>query len=182
MPQNYKLPALRTLGQLADQEPVIVVDTREQTPLVFQHLQSVCGTLTTGDYSVAGLEELFAVERKSVADLVACCMCENRIRFERELHRLRGFRFKRLLIVGTRGEIELQRYHSRIAPKAVLGSLAAWECRYDCPVVFAATPVEASLLIERWAYYFAREAVESVNGLHRASVGEPYLTAGDPTI
>ena len=81
------------------------------------------GTLYTGDYSILGLEELIAIERKSIADLVACCMGENRERFERELHRLRGFRFKRLLILGSRGEIELQRYYSRIAPKAVAGHL-----------------------------------------------------------
>jgi hypothetical protein len=60
-----KLPALRSLNQLADQEPMIVVDTREQEPLVFKSLQAVRGTLLSGDYSVAGLEELFSVERKS---------------------------------------------------------------------------------------------------------------------
>jgi DNA excision repair protein ERCC-4 len=167
---NYTLPALRTLSGLADQEPVIVVDTREQDPLVFDHLRAMSGTLATGDYSVAGMEELFAVERKTVADLVGCCMGDSRERFAREMHRLRGFRFKRLLIVGTRGEIELQRYHSRIAPKAVLATLSAFEVRYDCPVVFASTPVEAALLVERWVYYFSREIVQLVNGLHRASV------------
>jgi hypothetical protein len=35
----------------------------------------------------------------------ACCMGENRQRFERELHRLRGFRFARLLVVGSEEEI-----------------------------------------------------------------------------
>jgi DNA excision repair protein ERCC-4 len=96
-------------------------------------------------------------------------MGENRERFERELHRLRGFRFKRLLIIGSRGEIELQRYYSRIAPKAVLATLSAFEVRYDCPVVFAPTPVEAALQVERWFYYFAREMTEMVNKMARAS-------------
>jgi hypothetical protein len=40
----------------------IVIDSREQTPLVFTRFASVTGTLTTGDYSVVGLEELFAIE------------------------------------------------------------------------------------------------------------------------
>jgi ERCC4-type nuclease len=87
------LPARRGLGQLANTKPVICIDSREQQPLVFTRLRSVVGTLTSGDYSVLGLQELFAVERKTVADLVACCVGENRQRFERELHRLRGFRF-----------------------------------------------------------------------------------------
>jgi ERCC4-type nuclease len=97
---QLKLPALRGLGTLADHEPVIVIDTREQDPLVFSRLQSVRGTLTTGDYSIAGLESLFAVERKSISDLVGCCMGDSRQRFERELHRLRGFRLRNLHPIG----------------------------------------------------------------------------------
>jgi DNA excision repair protein ERCC-4 len=171
LPNSFHFPALRSLGDLADYAPRILIDTREQTPLVFSRLESVIGTLATGDYSVIGLQELFAIERKSIDDLVGCCMGENRLRFERELHRLRGFRFKRLLVVGSRGEIEVQRYHSRISPKSVLGSLAAWECRFDLPVVFAPTPTEAADQIERWAWYFAREVVEATNNLWRAAVG-----------
>jgi DNA excision repair protein ERCC-4 len=169
VPSNFHFPALRSLGQLADHAPTIVIDMREQNPLVFGQLQSVRGMLVTGDYSIQGLQELFSVERKSVEDLVGCCMGENRLRFERELHRLRGFRFKRLLVVGSRHEIELQCYHSRISPKSVLGSLAAWEVRFDLPVVFASTPGEAADQIERWAWYFAREVVEATNDLWRAA-------------
>ena len=116
---------------------------------------------------MAGLEELFAVERKSIPDLVACCGAE-RDRFERELHRLRGYRFKRLLIVGAEVDIQAMRYRSRMAPAAVLGSLCAFEVRYDVPVVFCRSPQAAARLVERWAFYFARECVESVNGLWRA--------------
>jgi hypothetical protein len=82
-------------GRESEIRPTIIVDTREPTPLVFPTLPSMAGTLTTGDYSLAGGEELFAVERKSVADLAACCIGDNRARFERELHRLRGFWFAR---------------------------------------------------------------------------------------
>ena len=53
---------------------MIVVETREQEPLVFKSLKSVGGTLLSGDYSVAGLEELFSVECKSISDPVSCCM------------------------------------------------------------------------------------------------------------
>lgn len=128
------LPARRSLGKLADVRPVIFADTREQNPLVFSRLQSVRGTLQSGDYSFRGGEELFAVERKTVPDFVACCVGENRERFFRELHRLRGYRFKRLVIVGTRAEIEAGEYRSNIAPKAVLATLAALEVRFDVAV------------------------------------------------
>src|SRR5258708_994369 len=111
---------------------------------------------------------LIAIERKSISDLVGCCMGPNRQRFEKELCRLRGMRFKRLLVVGSRGEIEMQRYHSRISPKAVLGSLAAWEVRFDVPIVYAATPAQAALEVERFCWYFCRECIETVNNLWRA--------------
>jgi DNA excision repair protein ERCC-4 len=161
-PNTLNLPSVQP-G--AGTQPVIIVDTREQEPLSFPLLQSRPGTLIAGDYSVAGLEELFAVERKSIADLVSCCMGDNRDRFERSLCRLRGYRFKRFLIVGSRGEIEIQHYHSRISPKSVLGSLNAWEARYDVPVIFCPTPEESGRLIERWAYWFAREIVLTTNRL-----------------
>jgi hypothetical protein len=50
---------------------------------------------------IRGLEELFGVEPKSINDVVGCCVGDKRARLEREMHRLRGYRFKRLLIVGT---------------------------------------------------------------------------------
>lgn len=162
------LPALRSLGDLADMRPTIIVDTREQTPLVFHRLPSVRGTLTSGDYSVRGLEDLFAVERKSIPDLVSCCVGENRERLERELHRLRGFRFARLLIVGSHSAIERGEYRSRITPAAVLHSLCAWEARY-LPVVFLPTPEAAGAQVEAWAYWFSREVVQGANELLRAN-------------
>jgi DNA excision repair protein ERCC-4 len=163
------LPALRSLGKLADVRPAIVVDTREQAPLTFTRLAAERGTLQTGDYSFRGGEELFSIERKSIVDLVGCCVGENRERFFRELHRLRGYAFKRLLIVGTREEITAGDYRSNVAPKAVLATLAALEVRFDVPVVFAPTADAAALLIEGWAYWFAREIVMQANELARGS-------------
>jgi DNA excision repair protein ERCC-4 len=160
------LPGLRSLAELADLRPVIAVDTREQNPLKFSRLQAVSFALFTGDYSIRGLESSFAVERKSIDDLANCCMGTNRDRFERELCRLRGYGFKRLLVIGTREDIAAGHYHSRIAPKSVLATLGAFEVRY-LPIVFAATPQEAAVIIERWAWYFAREIVENANDLLR---------------
>ncbi len=163
------LPALRRLGDLADRLPAVVIDTREQTPLPIRRLPTIRAGLLTGDYSVAGLESWFAVERKSVADLVSCCAASNRERFENELHRLRGFRFRRLLIVGTREEIEAGEYRSSIRPAAVLGTLAAFEIRYDLPAVFVPTPEAGAEHVERWAWYAAREHVQAVNSVFRAT-------------
>jgi DNA excision repair protein ERCC-4 len=166
---SFKLPALRSLHELADREPILVYDTREQDPLEFTRLRAVRGTLTTGDYSIAGLEDQFSVERKSISDLVSCCTGDNRARFERELHRLRGMRFKRLLIIGTESDIRAGRYYSGINPASVLNTLYAFEVRY-CPVVFCPTPQVAAQQIERWAHYFCRQIVENANNLWRGTV------------
>jgi len=165
--KGFGLPALASLGDLAGAKPVIVIDTREQEPLVFERLASRVGTLVSGDYSVAGLEHVFAIERKSIADLVGCCIGQNRERFERELHRLRGYRFKRLLVVGSETEILKGEYRSNIKPQAIIGTLRAFEMRYDLPVVFCQTPDLAARKVESWAFWFAREMVEVVNNLKR---------------
>ena len=44
----FRLPALRSLGELADRAPVIVIDTREQEPLAFERLASVPGDAANG--------------------------------------------------------------------------------------------------------------------------------------
>ena len=57
-------------------KPVVLVDTRERTPLPLfkQHPNWIGGvrpaTLKTGDYSVEGMENLLALERKTLPDAV----------------------------------------------------------------------------------------------------------------
>ena len=50
----------------------IIIDTREQAPFTFRHERMGAttepGTLAVGDYSLAGLEDRVAVERKSLPD------------------------------------------------------------------------------------------------------------------
>ena len=132
--------------------PTIIVDTREQTPLEFQHLPSERGTLQSGDYSIQGLEHDFAIERKSVADLCGS-LTRGRERFERELHRLRGFPFARVLIVGT--PMEVQR--TAASSKSIFGSVSAFEARYGIPFVWEPSPELAARLVERWAWFYWRE-------------------------
>lgn len=160
-----KFPARKTLHKLADLRPVVVIDTREQTPLRFTRLESETATLTTGDYSFHGGQEHLCIERKSVPDLVGCCMGTNRDRFFRELHRMRGFHFRRLLILGSRQEIETGQYRSGITPRSVLATLSAIEARFDVPVVFSETPAQAAWQIEEWVWWYAREIILSANQL-----------------
>jgi DNA excision repair protein ERCC-4 len=166
MTEFATLPALQKLGDLSKIRPVIVTDTREQDPLRFQRLESVLGTLTSGDYSILGCEESFAIERKSIPDLVSC-ITTGRDRLVRELHRLRGLQFSRLLIVGNQQDVEEHNYRSQVSPKAVMHSLASWEAQY-IPVVWSPTPETAAALVEKWAFWYARSVVEAANSILRA--------------
>lgn len=139
--------------------PRLIVDTREQTPLMFRHLEATRGTLQSGDYSVAGLEEEFAVERKSVADLVGS-VTRDRDRFSRELHRLRGFRWKYLLIVGTEMELARLAAQGRVKnPLQVKNSILAFSTRYGLQSVWVDNPDAAAHVVESWAFMAYRESM-----------------------
>jgi ERCC4-type nuclease len=177
---ELSLPALKSLGELADAKPIIEIDTREQAPLVFTRLQSVRSCLPEADYRIAGVVD-WAVERKgSLDELAACCIGSNRDRFERELHRLRPYRFKRLLVVGAicDDDILSHQYQSAINPRCVLGSLYAWQARFDIPFVLTPSAEAAARLIELWAHYHCREAVQSANGLLRGYYRSAKATIG----
>jgi DNA excision repair protein ERCC-4 len=59
-------------AELRPEQVVAIVDTREQLPLDLAPLAVEVGTLATGDYSVRGLVDVIAIERKSLPDLLGC--------------------------------------------------------------------------------------------------------------
>ncbi len=139
--------------------PTIVIDSREQDPLAFTFPTITTG-LPTGDYSVAGLEDDFAVERKSIPDLVGS-LTSGRERFMRELQRLLAYPFRRLLVIGSEEEIAAGKWkHSKANPTAILHSLHAIEAR-GVPVVYAANSRLASSLVERWAFWRTRQILKA---------------------
>src|SRR5690606_38166730 len=99
-----------------------IIDTREQAPLDLSPLLTISGTLTTGDYSVFGLEHIVALERKSLPDLLSC-IGQERDRFDREVQRLLAYPVRVLLVESTWQEIERGDWRSKITPTAAIGSL-----------------------------------------------------------
>jgi ERCC4-type nuclease len=160
--------------------PTIIIDTREQTPLPFASLPTERRTLATGDYSISGFERAFSVERKSVGDLIQS-LTRERDRFSRELQRMRAFDLRRLLIVGTLADLEEHRYRSLANPKAIIGSLCAFEVRFDVPVCFRETPEAAAVQVERWALFFVREQLNAAADILRR-YGTPSPCGSFPTL
>jgi DNA excision repair protein ERCC-4 len=161
------LPVLKGLGDLAGAMPSLIWDAREQNPLIFRRLKAKRGTLQSGDYALAGAEQLCTFERKTISDAVQSVSRE-RERFFRECHRLRGFQFARIVICGYESEITTGRYRSGMAPAAVIASLRTIEIRFGVPIIFAGTPERAAELIEEYAWRFAVELVRQRNNLLRA--------------
>ena len=141
-----------------DSRPTIIIDTREQDllPISFDH---VTDTLPTGDYSYRGGEHTFAIERKSLADLMGC-IGHDRSRFEAQLKRMRAYDFARLLIVGSIADFRSGHYRSKILPATAEASLRAFEARY-IPIRWEATQEAAARRVELWAYWHYRELVKA---------------------
>ena len=147
------------MDSFCDRMPVLLVDTREQKTLRFSHLQAESATLYTGDYSVKGLEECFAVERKSLADL-AGSLTRDRARFMRELHRLRGYQFPYLLAIGDDMELSRLIAQGRLKLQQVEHSLRAIESRCRVHVARAYNEEQAARLVETWAFCAWREVMK----------------------
>lgn len=69
------------MSKTESQKAVVIIDTREQLPYNFT-FESTRATLKTGDYSLAGLESVVSIERKSLDDFVGC-ITTGRDRFEK---------------------------------------------------------------------------------------------------
>jgi len=150
-------------------KPVVLVDTREQTPLPLyaNHPNWIGGerrvTLKTGDYTVEGMESLLSLERKNLADVVACTVA-HRERFIAACGRLARFRWKAILVEATlediKGGFEPFGIPSDVHPNSVCGTLDAIEAKFGIPVIYTsrhqdlATERAASWLSKHFTYWW----------------------------
>jgi ERCC4-type nuclease len=118
----------------------VLIDHREKAPYSFTgfttdvrqgnkplRVLTRLADLPSGDYSLAGLLEEVAVERKSLQDLFYT-LGQHRDRFERELTRLSRMTFAAVVVEAEWSTI-LQRppEASRLPPKVVFRSVLAWQ-------------------------------------------------------
>ncbi|MBA4389105.1 MAG: hypothetical protein C0404_14125 [Verrucomicrobia bacterium] len=116
------------------EQVVIVIDTREQRPYAFAN--AVSGTLSSGDYSIQGLEDRVTIERKTKADAYGS-LGRGRARFQREFERLALYDYAAVVVEDTVPGFLNRPAHSKMNPKAAICSLLAWSVRYRVPVFFA---------------------------------------------
>jgi len=135
-------------------EFVVAIDTREQRPYRFK--RSEVKTLPTGDYSIVGLEDQIAVERKNKADAYAS-LGQGRARFERELERLAIFDYAAIVVETTLPDFLIAPAFSQMNPKAAMNSIIAWSVKYRVCVFFAGDRAHGNALTYRllekyWRY------------------------------
>ena len=131
-----------------------IVDTREQAPLDLSPLRSEPGTLATGDYSVKGLVDVIAIERKSLTDLLGC-IGQERERFDREVIRLLAYPTRAIIVEATWGQIEAGNWKSKVTPAAAVGSLLGWIAQ-GVPVIMAKDHERAGRYVSRLLFTAAR--------------------------
>ncbi len=144
----------------------IIVDTREQTPFTFQgypEVEVIAGSLSAGDYSLAGLETIVAIERKSLPDLVQC-LGRERERFERELERLRGYEAASVVVESPLADLVAGNCRSALNPKAAYESVVAFMARHRISFYFATNRRGA----ERFTYSFLRHFKNTVERRYKA--------------
>lgn len=118
----------------------VVCDTREQAPYLFAQplrqgrnlfaVQTVRGTLKSGDYSILGFEDRIACERKSLTDAYGT-FGQGRARFVRELERLAAYEFAAVVVEAEWSTIWMQPpARSRLSPKSIVCSVCAWQMRF----------------------------------------------------
>jgi DNA excision repair protein ERCC-4 len=155
---------------MTDLQPVLIQDSREQLgygPL-FKSPYIIEG-LPVGDYSVAGLQDRIAIERKSIEDLVGS-LTHGRERFERELSKGRTYQFFAVVVEGSAQSILRGDYGpSRANPAAIWESIAAFTTRY-CPFHFLGDRRTAARWTESILLKFAREHLKAVELMTRASL------------
>ena len=129
----------------------VIVDSREQLPFSFGGLRAdgavygparktagatliveLCrGTLSAGDYSLAGYESRVTVERKSIADLFNT-LGQGRERFVRELARLNDTFDHAAVVVEADWSTILHAppRFTELRPKTVMRSVIAWQQQF----------------------------------------------------
>jgi ERCC4-type nuclease len=117
----------------------ILIDSREQNPLSFERYQAETEhvALPAGDYSLPGFEDLVAIERKELNDLIACLKGANRDRFKRELARAQHYDLFCVVVESTLEDVSKGRYRSEMKPHAALQSIFAFTVRYGVSFVWA---------------------------------------------
>ena len=143
----------------------IVVDSRERQPFALP-CESIRKPLPAGDYSVEGMENRVAVERKSLSDFVSTVI-HNAERFSRELLLLSAYEAACIVVEADLDAVlrESCRADLRdVAPQSMLGAALHIGFRYHVPVFFCGSRQAARAFTEGFLRMYVRIGAGKANG------------------
>lgn len=140
--------------------PTIIRDTREHKGHGFYFKKSsTCAgmieqKLDSGDYGLLEYPDLIVIERKQ--NVIELCnnLGKNRDRFERELERMEGIKFKYIIVEDYWSSTKKPKY-TKMSYNAILGSIVSLELKYGVHFIFAgkmAQEIARKLLVKSWEY------------------------------
>ena len=135
----FQVLAERGGTQLKTQRATVLVDTREQNSFDLSRFGWFAGVekkaLKLGDYSIAGLEDVCAVERKNLSDLVRSLTTDRAI-FVSRLKKMSAYPHKLLVITAALSSVKSSYPFSRCNPnhvmQALIAALAGWGVPFVC--------------------------------------------------
>jgi len=159
--------------------PRIAIDTREQSRFMFDGYESYRTTLQTGDYSLEGLTDVLAVERKSHGDAWAMLTAERK-RFERCLERMALLDRAAIVIECSMAEFVVPPPQvKRVNAATAMGSYISWSTKYRIPVYWAENRQWAERITLRiLAAYYKHCADGACVTIERARVEAQLLEVG----
>jgi len=143
-------------------EYTIVVDSREKKP--FWKTNVVKKKLDVGDYSIEGLEDRIAIERKSPGDLFGT-LGKGHKRFKKELERALKYDYFAIVVETNYSNILKKEfdgaYNSKMLGYVITSILFTIHVKYNIPVFFANGRVEAKQIV--------KELLKACNKLYTTS-------------
>src|SRR5512145_2155461 len=140
---------------------VLVQDTREQLPLfprIPKGLIIASATLKDGDYSVRGLEDKIAFERKRISDLLPYCSIDKKDKTMRKMLRFKEIAqkggFVGLIIEERESDVYKFHQHSSVHPEVLRGAIISFEVRFGVHVYFGDRQNCARWLLDRAVKFY----------------------------
>jgi len=126
------------------QKFTVIKDTREQKGKgwMFRASANCDGMerkkLDVGDYTIAGLEDILVIERKTLGDLWNTLgRQDNYDRFQREWDRAKDHKLKYLVIEATLAEVDNGYKYSKVPPANIHAKLISLQVKHNVHVIFA---------------------------------------------
>jgi ERCC4-type nuclease len=134
----------------------VIVDTREQQPWSFDNYVKANKKLDTGDYSVEGLENLLAIERKKSINEIANNIVESR--FKDVIDRLSKIKYAYILLEFDLNNVlnypigsSLPKHmwdKVKISPSFIMKHILEWQMFHNIKVMFCGSADNAEQTAE----------------------------------